>query len=69
MKPSYRLVDYSLRPAKFAERKMLCELFSRLPPFSPMQQYRYVGLGSIVRCRTLRPAVPIPAELRTSFEP
>ena len=47
MKPSYRLVDYTVRPAKFAERKMLCEFFSRLRPFSPVQQYRYVGLGSI----------------------
>ena len=47
MKASYRLLDYSLRPAKFAERKMLCEMFSRLRPFSPLQDYQYVGFGSI----------------------
>lgn len=47
MKPSYRLIDYSLRPAKFAERKMFCEFFIRLRPFSPVQSYQYVGLGSI----------------------
>lgn len=47
MKPSYRLIDYSLRPAKFAERRMLCEAFSRLRPFCPLERYLYVGLGSI----------------------
>ena len=47
MKPSYRLIDYSLRPGKFAERKILCEIFSRLRPFSPLQDYQYVGFGSI----------------------
>lgn len=44
---SYRKIDYSLRAAKFAERKMLCEMFSRLRPFSPLGQYEYVGFGSI----------------------
>ena len=47
MKPSYRLIDYSLRPGKFAERKMLCEVFSRLRPFSSLRDYVYVGFGSI----------------------
>ena len=47
MTASYRKVDYSLRPAKFSERKMLCEVFSRLRPFSPLQRYLYVGFGSI----------------------
>lgn len=47
MTQSYRLVDYSLRSGKFAERKMLCELMSRLRPFAPVQEYVYVGFGSI----------------------
>ncbi len=47
MTASYRLIDYSLRPAKFAERKMLCELFSRLRVFGALEHYRYVGFGSI----------------------
>ena len=45
--PSYRAINYSLRPAKFAERKMLCELFSRLRVFGALEAYRYVGFGSI----------------------
>ena len=47
MTASYRLIDYSLRPAKFSERKMLCELFSRLRAFGSLESYRYIGFGSI----------------------
>ena len=47
MTASYRAIDYSLRPAKFVERKMFCELFSRLQPFGSLDSYRYVGFGSI----------------------
>ena len=47
MSDSYRLIDYSLRPAKFAERKMLCEMFGRLRVFGSLEHYRYVGFGSI----------------------
>ena len=47
MTESYRLIDYSLRPAKFAERKMLCELFARLRAFASLESYRYIGFGSI----------------------
>lgn len=47
MPPSFRSIDYSLRPAKHAERKMLLELFRRLAVFSPLRDYRYVGLGSV----------------------
>ncbi len=46
-KKSYNKIDYSLRPAKFAERKMLCELFSRLRSFDALEEYQYVGFGSI----------------------
>lgn len=47
MPPSYRAINYSLRPAKSIERKMLCEAFSRLYPFQPVEKYMYVGMGSI----------------------
>jgi len=47
MPSSYELVNYSLRPAKAAERKMLCEIIRRLEPFNRVETYRYVGFGSI----------------------
>ncbi len=47
MASSFRLVNYSLRPAKAVERKMLCDLFRRLEPFGRVESYRYVGFGSI----------------------
>jgi hypothetical protein len=45
--PSYREINYSLRPAKLIERKMLAEAFWLLSPFGAVSAYRYVGLGSI----------------------
>lgn len=47
MTASYRLIDYSLRPGKFAERKMLSEIFSRLKSFGDLPSYQYIGFGSI----------------------
>ena len=47
MAGSYRQINYSLRPAKAIERKMLCEAFRRLYPFGKIETYRYVGFGSI----------------------
>ena len=47
MPPSYRLINYSLRPAKAVERKMLCDLFRRFEPFGGIAFYRYIGFGSI----------------------
>jgi hypothetical protein len=47
MRPSYELVNYTLRPRKCIERKMLCEAFRRLSEFGSLSAYRYVGLGSI----------------------
>ena len=47
MPPSFRLINYSLRPAKAVERKMLCDLFRRLEPFGRIETYRYIGFGSI----------------------
>ena len=46
MTASYRLIDYRLRPSKHAERLMLCEAFRHLR-FHVLQDYQYVGLGSI----------------------
>ena len=47
MTASYRVIDYSLRSAKFAERKMLAEALARLRVFGSLRTYRYVGFGSI----------------------
>lgn len=47
MPGSYRQINYSLRPAKTVERKMMCEAFRRLYPFGKIETYRYVGFGSI----------------------
>jgi len=44
---SYRQINYSLRPAKATERKMICEVLRRLYPFGKIETYRYVGFGSI----------------------
>ena len=46
MPPSYRLINFSLRPAKAVERRMIVEVCSRLGAFSNLLRFRYVGLGS-----------------------
>ncbi|MGH9432469.1 MAG: O-methyltransferase [Terriglobia bacterium] len=47
MAASYRIINYALRPAKAIERRMLCAAFERLHAFQRIQDYRYVGFGSI----------------------
>lgn len=47
MTASFKRIDYSLRPAKHAERRMLCDVFRRLKPFGRVEEYVYVGFGSI----------------------
>jgi hypothetical protein len=47
MTASFQLIDYSIRPAKFTERKMLCEVLARLKVFGSLEGYRYIGFGSI----------------------
>jgi hypothetical protein len=47
MASSYRVINYSLRPAKAVERKMMGEAFRRLHPFQRIEDYRYIGFGSI----------------------
>lgn len=44
---SFEKFDYTLRPAKNIERKMICEALARLSAISPLSRYRYVGFGSI----------------------
>jgi hypothetical protein len=46
MKSSYERINYSIRPAKCIERKMLCEAFRRLSVFGKVESYNYVGFGS-----------------------
>lgn len=47
MAGSFRKIDYSLRPAKHAERRMFAEIFRHLRPFQPIENYTYVGFGSL----------------------
>ena len=44
---SYEAINYSLRPAKHIERKMLLDVFRTLNVFGSVSSYRYVGFGSI----------------------
>ncbi|MEP3050673.1 MAG: O-methyltransferase [Erythrobacter sp.] len=46
MTGSFSKIDYRLRPAKHAERGMLCELFRRLK-FCKPNDYQYIGFGSV----------------------
>jgi len=47
MSASFRKIDYSLRPAKYAERKMFVEILRRLAAFQPVEDYAYIGFGSV----------------------
>lgn len=47
MAGSYKKIDYRVRPAKSIERKMLAEAFRRLNHFQEVQEYTYVGMGSL----------------------
>jgi len=44
---SFEKFDYTLRPAKNVERKMICEAFARLSGIAPLAEYQYVGFGAI----------------------
>jgi hypothetical protein len=46
MKSSYEFINYSIRPAKCIERKMLCDTFRKLSIFAKVETYGYVGFGS-----------------------
>lgn len=39
-------INYSVRPGKSIERKMIRDIFSRLFVFYPLKEYQYIGFGS-----------------------
>lgn len=43
---SGRVVNYSVRPAKNIERKMIRDLLLRMQPFGELSNYAYVGFGA-----------------------
>ena len=47
MPNSSRQVNWSIRPAKNIERKMIAEACARLRAFNALREYRYVGMGSM----------------------
>lgn len=46
MSNSGRKINYSIRPGKNIERKMMRDAFSRLLSFDSLKNYRYVGFGA-----------------------
>lgn len=46
MSNSGHKIDYSIRPAKCVERKIICELLLKFKNTIPIYQYRYIGFGS-----------------------
>jgi hypothetical protein len=44
---SFEKINYSLRPAKSIERKMILQFCLRLVPFDFVEKYHYIGFGSI----------------------
>lgn len=46
MAGSSSVVNYNVRPCKSIERKMMCDLISRLSSFDKLTDYRYVGFGA-----------------------
>lgn len=47
MSGSFDRIDYSIRPAKYAERRMIRDVFRRVAPFGPPEDYLYIGMGSV----------------------
>lgn len=45
--PSYTRIDYSVRPAKAIERRMMVDIVRRLDRTAALVYYRYVGFGSL----------------------
>lgn len=43
---SGRKINYSLRPSKSIERKMICEFLQKANKMHTMKDYRYIGFGS-----------------------
>ena len=39
-------VNYNIRPCKSIERKLMCDMISRLTVFDYIKNYRYIGMGA-----------------------
>jgi hypothetical protein len=46
MPASSTKIDYTIRPAKHVERKMIAEALQRLAEFGSLESYRYIGFGA-----------------------
>lgn len=46
MSNSGRLINYTLRPAKCVERKIMCEFLTKFGTIIPIHKYRYIGFGA-----------------------
>lgn len=46
MTDSGEKINYSIRPAKCVERKIICDLVSKVSTNTPIKDYRYIGFGS-----------------------
>ena len=46
MSNSGRLINYTLRPAKCVERKIMCEFLTKFETEMPIHKYRYIGFGA-----------------------
>lgn len=46
LKSSYENINYSIRPGKAIERKMLCEALRYLSFIQKLNKYKYIGFGS-----------------------
>ena len=44
---SFEKINYSLRPSKSIERKMIIPFLSKLNNFDELANYHYIGFGSI----------------------
>ena len=43
---SFEKINYSIRPGKATQRRMLVEAVGRLAPLYPLHEYQYIGFGS-----------------------
>ena len=46
-KPSFEKINYSVRPNKNVQRKLIVEILQRLGARYPISEYRYIGMGSM----------------------
>lgn len=46
MASSSKSINYNIRPCKSIERKMMCEIVTKLNAFDQVSNYRYIGMGA-----------------------